>query len=197
MPRPSLKDLRSRQILEAFVTCAARHGLEGATQERIAEEAGVKRTLLRHYLGNRAQMILALSAHVAAEFEAQNADLEASLSSSTKTSELLDLLFDRKHATDPRLVLVFQALTASSTLQPAMRAPLLVSMEGFLAVLARHLRRLSPYASEEDYDAAAHGLAALFTTADALAPLSPPSHWRLAQRRAAEALIETLKRRPS
>ena len=68
MPRPSLKDQRSQEILDAYLTCVAHFGLDGATQERIAEEAGVKRPLLRHYLGNKDEMITALADYVVAGF---------------------------------------------------------------------------------------------------------------------------------
>ncbi len=60
MPRKSLKEIRSEQILAAYATYITRYGLEGATQERIAEPAGVKRLIFRHYLGNREEMIDAL-----------------------------------------------------------------------------------------------------------------------------------------
>ena len=39
MPRKCLKEVRSEQILAAYATCITRYGLEGATQERIAEQA--------------------------------------------------------------------------------------------------------------------------------------------------------------
>ena len=40
--------------------CIARHGLEVSTLDVVADEAGVKRTLIRHYLGNRNKVLRAL-----------------------------------------------------------------------------------------------------------------------------------------
>ena len=69
MPRPSLKDAKSKEILDAFVRCAARFGLDGSTLERIADEAGIQRPMIRHYLGNRDQMIAKLLEHVNSRFD--------------------------------------------------------------------------------------------------------------------------------
>lgn len=197
MSRPSLKDQRSREILDAFVTCAARYGLEGATQERVAEEAGVKRTLLRHYLGNKDDMIEALCQHVVGEFDALTGALGAALAERSRSSQLIELLFDPGNQTDPRLVLVFQALTASVPNHPSRRAAVMASLAGFIDVISAFLGRIFPECSRAERNAVAHGMAALFMTADALAPLDPPAAWRTAQRRAATALLKTLERRSS
>lgn len=60
MGRPSLADVRRPQILDAFEACIVRYGLAGSSLERIAEEARVKRSLIRHYFGNRAGLTEAL-----------------------------------------------------------------------------------------------------------------------------------------
>src|SRR5438876_910806 len=58
--RPSLAETRRPQILRAFETCVLKYGLEGSSLERIAAEAGVQRSLIRHYFGNRAELTQAL-----------------------------------------------------------------------------------------------------------------------------------------
>ena len=193
MPRPSLKDQRSREILDAFVSCVARYGIEGATQERIAIEAGVKRTLLRHYLGNRDDMVEALYMHVVGEFDVLTEMLDAALQNCKQPSELIDLLFDTNHATDPRLVLVFQALTVRAETDPKMRSALLASMERFTAVIDSYLLRNVAGGAKTKSQAIAHGLAALYMSSDALTPLDPPSQWRAALKRAAFTLINTME----
>ncbi len=197
MPRPSLRDQRSRQILDAFLTCAARYGLEGATQERIAFEAGVKRPLLRHYLGNRDEMVAALCAHIVDEFDALNEALADRLRESGKPSDLIDLLFNPASETDPRLVLVFQALTASAATYPQMRQPLLSSIDRFIDVIASFLRRTCTTRRQLQCQAVAHGLAALFMSSDALSPLDPPPEWRQAAQRAATTLVNSLEAKRS
>ena len=56
--RPSNRDDRYEQIMQALIRCVARYGVEGASLAQIAEEAGLKRPLVRHHLGNREDMEL-------------------------------------------------------------------------------------------------------------------------------------------
>lgn len=193
MPRPSLKDQRSREILNAFVTCAARYGLEGATQERIALEAGVKRPLLRHYLGNRDEMVSALCAHIVDEFDILSDVMAERLKGCDQAIDIIDLLFDPASETDPRLVLVFQGLTANADAYPQMRQPLLSSINRFIKLIETFLRRTSTARRKSQREAVAYGLAALFMSSDALSPLDPPPEWRAATKRAARALVDSLE----
>jgi len=55
--RPSLAVERRRQILDAVEECVVRYGLDGSTLERIAAEAGVTRSNLAHFVGNRDEII--------------------------------------------------------------------------------------------------------------------------------------------
>lgn len=54
--RPSKAAVRADQILDAFTRCVARFGLEGATLQRVADEAGLARGHIRHYVGNRDEL---------------------------------------------------------------------------------------------------------------------------------------------
>ncbi|WP_405539302.1 TetR/AcrR family transcriptional regulator [Streptomyces sp. NBC_00075] len=60
MGRRSLVAERRQQVLEAASRCLARHGLAGATLEKIAEESGLSRSHIRHYVGNRDDLLLAV-----------------------------------------------------------------------------------------------------------------------------------------
>lgn len=193
MPRPSLKDQRSEEILDAFLTCVARFGIEGATQERIAAQASVKRTLLRHYLGNRDEMISALTEHVVAGF-AQTTDLLARmLGADGGLKHLIDLLFDQRDASDPRLMLAYQAMVASVDNYPEMRAPLLESLQRFLSVIEAAAKQSHPTLSPATIRAVAHGISAAYVNLDALAPLNPPADWHAAAKTAAILLANSLE----
>jgi AcrR family transcriptional regulator len=192
MPRPSLKDQRSGEILDAYVTCVARFGLEGATQERIAAEAGVKRPILRHYLGNKDQMTAALAAHVVASFAASTDAFGAALEAVDSPSGLVAMLFDTRDSHDPRLMLAWQALTASAGDNPGLQAQLLGSLERFLDVIEAALARMCPGADPASVRAAAQGISSAYVNLDAMSPLSPPSEWRAELRQAAEMLAASL-----
>lgn len=57
MGRPSLGPARKAQILDAALECIGAHGIVETTLERIAAQAGMSRGHVRHYVGNRDQII--------------------------------------------------------------------------------------------------------------------------------------------
>ena len=60
MARPRIGDLRREQILVAFEACVIRSGLAQTTLADVAAEAGQPRSLVRHFIGNREDMVGAL-----------------------------------------------------------------------------------------------------------------------------------------
>ena len=60
-----MRDERKEQIVDAFIELVAANGLEHVSLDDIAVAAGVQRTALRHYVGNRAQLITAALAEIA------------------------------------------------------------------------------------------------------------------------------------
>ncbi|NIY74898.1 TetR family transcriptional regulator [Thalassospira sp. HF15] len=68
--RLSLDD-RRRSLMEATLTCVARHGLHGASVRRITEEAGVTVGLVRHYFGSKDELIRNAYAYLVGQLTAQ------------------------------------------------------------------------------------------------------------------------------
>ena len=64
MGRPSLADQRRDEILAAVGRCVARYGVIGTTLEHVSSEAGLSRGHVRHYLGNRDDLITAFADQV-------------------------------------------------------------------------------------------------------------------------------------
>jgi AcrR family transcriptional regulator len=192
MPRPSLKSVRTAELLEAFERCVARYGLDGSTLERISEEAHVGRPLLRHYLGNRDQMVSALLQHILAKFDDLNEALVAELPTVGRFEALLDRLFnDPLH--DANNAAVFQALVASSNRYEGMAEKLMRFVTNFEEILAKELSLWAPEASLPDCQVAASGIAAIYFSVDGLAPLTPPRSWKNNQRQAVQWLLDRLK----
>ena len=193
MPRPSLKDQRSHQILDAYLTCVAQFGLEGATQERIAREASVKRPLLRHYLGNKEEMISALADHVISGFTQALDGLRQMLPDEATPSDLVEALFAENSGTDPRLMLAYQALVTTVPNRPDLRQGLIDSLTEFFDVVETILRRAAPSASDAEIRAVTQGISAVFVSMDALSPLDPPDIWRADLKLAASLLASVLE----
>jgi len=57
MGRKSLKAEKVTEILDAFERCVEAKGLQSTTLDNIAEEAGMARRMVRHYVGNRSELI--------------------------------------------------------------------------------------------------------------------------------------------
>ncbi|MBW2389182.1 MAG: hypothetical protein JRG89_12185 [Deltaproteobacteria bacterium] len=60
MARPSKVEERREQILDAFERCVVQSGIQGVTLEHVANEAGLPRSLVRHFVGNRDDMVAAV-----------------------------------------------------------------------------------------------------------------------------------------
>ncbi|WP_122074853.1 TetR/AcrR family transcriptional regulator [Pseudophaeobacter sp. EL27] len=192
MSRPSLKDQRSEQILDAYLTCVARYGLDGATQERIAKEAGVKRPLLRHYLGNKEEMTAALAAHVVAEYAALTGFMQAEFGAVETAAGLVELLYRDDPTSDPRLMLAWQALIVAVADYPDMRDPLLDSLARFIDAVEATLRRVAPEARVGRIRAVTQGIVAPYVTLDSISPLKPPKNWRAEMKQSAMILAASL-----
>ena len=194
MGRPSLKEQRSAEILDAFGRCVARYGVEGSTLERIAEEAGVKRTILRHYVGNRNDLISALSIRIEREFHCRTEALFNMLPSTRRISRLIDALFDPANQTDSNDVAIAQALISASDLYPDTAARLSSWVQRFDELLCAELIAEYPKASQSAIQAVSFGILGIYFNADALAPLRLPGRFNTAAKAAARRLIGTLEK---
>ena len=96
MGRPSVQKQRKAEVLDAFMTLVARFGVEGATLERIAEESGLKRPLIRHHLGNRDEMVRALALHVVEEQRISLENLRTALQDYPGLMNFVDALFSEE-----------------------------------------------------------------------------------------------------
>ena len=192
MPRPSLKEQRTEEILAAFARCAAKYGLEGSTLERIAEEAGVKRTILRHYVGNREDLIEALTVRIVDFFTREGEELFALLPERGASELLVDYLFSDGGAVNPEITLTAEQLIAAGDRYPQVRRQMAAWVTTFVGQVSEVLARDHPDASEDDLLAVAYGIVGIFFNTDSLAPLRLPGAYRMAAKHAAERLIRTL-----
>ncbi len=69
MSRPSVKAEKKTAIMSAFVRCIAKRGLDATSLDDIAQESGISRSLVRHFAGNREDLVNQVADYVAYEFE--------------------------------------------------------------------------------------------------------------------------------
>ncbi len=193
MPRKSLKEIRSKEILTAYANCIVRYGFNGATQDRIAQAAGVKRTILRHYLGNRDDMIRALLDHVCHQFTTETNELIAALPEANRVSELLHLLFDSKYAKENNSALVVQALANAAEQYPEINERLMAVITQFIEAVAHEVQLAYPNSSESEIFEVALGIVGIYFTIDSFESLNVSDDWWFAAERSARRLVDTLE----
>ncbi|MGY0219603.1 TetR/AcrR family transcriptional regulator [Endozoicomonadaceae bacterium StTr2] len=192
MARPSKKEERTEQVLQAFQRCVARYGLEGSSLERIAEESGLQRSLVRHFVGNRNDLIQRLAVRVVEQSDQQWQELIDWLPATNAVDPLLDVLFEY-HGSDPELLMVVEAMIFASARDPFLKELMQGWMSKFTESVELLLRRDFPNADQADIAAVGFGIVSLYINLDSLNPLGMMSLYKVPARQAAEKLVESLK----
>lgn len=192
MGRPSKKEERTEEILNAFYRCVAHFGIEGSTLERIAEEAGLKRSLVRHFVGNREELIDLLVDRVVKKSDDQWRAFLAYLPAQNRSQFLLDGLFSDQE-NDPEFVLVIESLIFAAGREDSMRERMQAWLQSFTDDVADILVKDYPQAKPESIAAVSYGLISLYFNLDSLAPLGMNEQYRQPARTAAEYLLQSLE----
>ncbi|MES0811930.1 TetR/AcrR family transcriptional regulator [Roseibium sp. SCPC15] len=191
MARPDIKDDRREQILDAFETCVARYGLEGATLAKVAEVAGLARPLIRHNVGNREDLLAALIERFLSQSRTSMTTLLSYLPSQNRLAVLIDLLFDPRYA-NPRLVQVFNALSAGAPDDSELACRLREWLEDFVGKIENEIAREHPQASEDQVKAAGAGISGIYFNVEALYPIGVSAQFIEASKNAALLLVMAL-----
>ena len=191
MPRPSLKAQRSEEILNAYERCVSIYGVEGATLEKIAEEAGLQRSLLRHNVGNRDDLLYALIDRFIPKSINDSKQLESYISDKTTAKEFISYLFDESYS-DKQTILVAMALIIAAPNYPKIKPRLQKWSEDFTKSIIRILKQLNPTAKPSDYRIIAAGIVGIYFNVESLSPLGSMKTFRNDSKFAAIRLIESI-----
>ena len=191
MARPSLKEQRSKEILDAFERCVARYGVEGATLEKIAEEAGLQRSLLRHNVGNREDLLDALVNKYLDESTKTLELLESMITKETSPKEFVKYLFDESYS-DPQAVLVAQALIIAAPSYTQIAPRLQQWVEEFTSSIDKMLKLLFPKAKASDCRIVATGIIGIYFNVESLTPLGTMKSFKRDSLKSVLRLMETL-----
>lgn len=192
MPRPSVKEQRSAQILDAFEICVARFGVEGATLERIAEEAGLARALIRHNVGNKDDLLDALTERFFERSAQSMKKFIAMLPAKNRSQTMVDWLLEPGTG-DAQSVLVSEALIAAGANDPPLARRMRKWTRGFIEDIASVLREDHPKADEQSISAVAAGITGIYFNVESTIPLGPMSDVIEASRDAAHRLLKSLE----
>ncbi|MBO6893852.1 MAG: TetR/AcrR family transcriptional regulator [Roseibium sp.] len=194
MARPEIKEDRREQILDAFETCVARYGLEGATLGKTAEIAGLARPLIRHNVGNREDLQQALVDRFLSQSRQSMENLIAFLPGQNRLKAMIDMLFDPRYA-NPKLVRVFNALSAAAPDDKELADRLQQWLQDFVLRLENVIRQDYPEVSDRRISAVAAGLSGIYFNVEALYPIGDLGAYGEASREAALILADALEQR--
>ncbi|MEM1331259.1 MAG: TetR/AcrR family transcriptional regulator [Planctomycetota bacterium] len=194
MGRPDLSETRRNEILDALERCVAREGLAGASLDRIAEEAGVKRQIIRHYLGNRDDVMRAFGHRLVARMHGDVEVMIAALPSEGRVGALLDMLFSTgsNSADSAASILLFEALIAAADREPELRDLVVGYVKSLTDAVASELATAHPGRERQEVWSTAYAVVALCFNHASMRPLNLPRRYGQSERDAARRLINTL-----
>ena len=168
MARPSKQRERQTQILDAYERCVVRFGLDGSTLQRIADEAGLARPLVRHHAGNLDALRAAMVERYIARSEQQWREFEATLDQRAPAQDMVDRLFAGPNASQGDEALIASALVAASRYNADLDSHMSNWTQRFVDAVANILQRQWPDTEQGAIYTAACGLVGLYFTLDAM-----------------------------
>ncbi|MEX0299119.1 MAG: TetR/AcrR family transcriptional regulator [Kordiimonas sp.] len=190
MGRPSVKEKRTEEILLAFEKCVAKYGVEGSTLEKIAEAANLRRSLLRHYIGNKEELLDALVTRFLAESDKQIAQMKTDLTGEPANSIIEYLFYDDN--TEHHATRVAHALLVAAPENKKLSSQLMKWADSFDEAVAALLKACYPQAKKADCEVVACGIVGICSNTSSLAPLGETQELRNASKEAAKRLLSTL-----
>lgn len=118
--RPKVDVERREQILAAFEACVIEYGLAKTTLQKVADKAGLPRSLVRYFVGNRAEMVQLLLDRMN---EKADRAIAEQFPKDPTLAELLDLIFDGAF-TDNTSNLIIDQLWELSRREPTVKLQL-------------------------------------------------------------------------
>ena len=191
MARPSVKAERTEEILIAFERCVARFGVEGTSLERIAEESGLRRSLLRYYIGNRDELVEALTDRFIDKTTEVMEELYTGLPDKNTAEAMVYALFAPYDRTDSA-VLVAEALIAAADRYPTVQDKLSSWYERFLDRVCDLIQADYPDVARDRCWTVSVGIVSIYFNADSMDTLKLSGRYREASIQSALLLLRSL-----
>ena len=193
MGRPSVKEQRTEEILDAVRACVLEDGLPDTTMARIAERAGMQPSAINHFVGTRDEVIEATLARSTEYYEQLIDELTGQ-----PVATILDLLMGDgpgARTVRPDAMVLFDEMLTLAPRQPEVRSRVEHAMEMLRELFARALADEHPDAPAADRRVVALALTLLVDNVERHVVVATlPSTARADARRAADALVATLDR---
>lgn len=192
MGRPTLATQRREQIIAAFCRCIAREGLEKTTLDHVATEAGVQRAAIRHYVGNRNELVRAALDKLASHYVENFFDKTASIADDEAFDYFLDTIFQGQREMTVEDA-AFDALVAASVADESIRERLLKMYRVYEKWIKSEIARRYPKADQDQLEATAFSILCLAEQSTEFLWLGFPAKRSADVRRAVQTLLEALE----
>ena len=186
--RPLVSHDRRKRIIDAFITLVAERGLEDVKLADIAAASGVQQTNIRHFIGNRDDLIVAVIHDLMRRYEEGFAEMSKG---EPDIAMMLRLFFGlrEEYSAEDR---AYQLLEREAARNPATRGLIKHGWALTLGALEEALRRSYPRASTADIRDTAYIVACMAETNTALQELGYPRARARSAEKAARILVERL-----
>ncbi len=194
MGRKSLSEERTTEITQAFIRAVGKHGLD-VSLEQVADEAGMSRSIIRHYIGNREDAMNTLITRITEGYLQELREANTIIPQPARVGAIMDYLFAEADS-DEYEKLLFTALMSVRDRYPQARATLRSMMDEIIAMFAKDLRETFPAADAHLCQGTAFSIVALALSTESLLALGVDPSYNDAARRAAESLLAILESAP-
>ncbi|MGI5322312.1 TetR/AcrR family transcriptional regulator [Actinomadura nitritigenes] len=193
--RPSKAPQRVDQVLDAFTRCVARYGLEGATLQRVADEAGMARGHIRHYVGNRDELRDLFARRIVSRYSGRAEEAAFAGPAGHRTEALVGYFFgDEMQPNDDSAAI--DALLAAARFDEALRELIRIAYAGLESLIGRALADDHPGRPLATYRDAAYQILALAYGHWTLTEMGFPAMGGPAAHRLALTVIEAVAASP-
>ncbi len=193
MPRKSMAKQRREELLDAFERCIIKFGLEGTSLEQVAEEADMTRSIIRHYIGNREQLVEALIERIIRQYTEQLIATYGDLSPEQSLQYSLDEMFSEQETLNNRDKIIIDVLMTAQGRYPKAKKMLVQMFESLVQSFADDLRRMYPDAKKEQCRQVAYAIICMSEMHESFMWLGMKKQYHQDARSAADALIRTLE----
>ncbi len=192
MARPDIKESRREQIIDAFEFCVARYGVEGATLAKTAEQAGLARPLVRHNVGNRDDLVDALTKRFLKRSREAMDSFLAALPQDERSETAIEWLFDPQYSDDHQ-VQVSYALITHCYDDKKLAVSMQQWLDDFISKLDGLLAEDFPEAEPSKVTAVSNGIAGIYFNVESMKGLGDIDSLLASSKQAAFILLHSLK----
>ena len=193
MPRKSLAKERRQQILDAFERCISKQGLEATTLEQVADEADMTRSIIRHYIGNRDELVEALVDRRLKESTDDLIQQYAGLSPQDSVQLTLANMFPETKEFDERDRIFLEVMTVNKDLYPVARKKLKTAFEALIKSFADDLKRVYRNASRQQCDQVAYAIICISEMNETFMGIGVNQRYNTSAQQIADTLLKTLE----